>query len=210
MANILGVQFGHDGSVCIVKDGKLEVSIATERITRKKKDQGFNDDVIDYVLDQSDLSLDDIDCIATNDFKQEVFGNDYIVDKYPIRDKEFKIYIIPHHLAHCASVYYTSPFNDSYCFSMDCSMGKLEANSLVAYGKGKELIAEYCPQRMEGVLYGEVTEKLGLGPALHKAGTTMGLASYGTSFEFDILMRLNIRWILLQQYRKFWNNLLCR
>jgi len=38
---------------------------------------------------------------------------------------------------------------------------------------------------MEGVLYGEVTEKLGLGPALHKAGTTMGLASYGTPFEFD-------------------------
>ena len=61
MANILGVQFGHDGSVCIVKDGKLEVSIATERITRKKKDHGFNGDVIDYVLDQSDLSLDDID-----------------------------------------------------------------------------------------------------------------------------------------------------
>jgi carbamoyltransferase len=68
---------------------------------------------------------------------------------------------------------------------MDCSMGKIEANSLVAYGKGKKLFAEYCPGEMVGVLYGEVTEKLGLGPALHKAGTTMGLSSYGTPFDFD-------------------------
>jgi len=46
-------------------------------------------------------------------------------------------------------------------------------------------MAMYCPAEMVGVLYGEVTEKLGLGPALHKAGTTMGLASYGTPFDFD-------------------------
>jgi carbamoyltransferase len=64
-------------------------------------------------------------------------------------------------------------------------MGKVEANSLIAYGRGKKLKAMYCPGEMVGVLYGEVTEKLGLGPALHKAGTTMGLSSYGTPFDFD-------------------------
>jgi len=64
-------------------------------------------------------------------------------------------------------------------------MGKPEANSLIAYGRGKNLKAMYCPGEMVGVLYGEVTEKLGLGPALHKAGTTMGLSSYGTPFDFD-------------------------
>ena len=185
MANILGLQFGHDGSVCLVKDGKLEACVATERITRKKKDQAFTDEVIDYVLQQSNLTFDDVDCIATNDFKQEVFGNKYLIEDMPMRGKKVKSYIISHHLAHCASVYYTSSFDDAYCFSMDCSMGKPEANSLVAYGKGKKLMAEYCPNRMEGVLYGEVTEKLGLGSALHKAGTTMGLASYGKPFEFD-------------------------
>ena len=41
-------------------------------------------------------------------------------------------------------------------------MGKIEANSLVAYGKGKNLTAMYCPGEMVGVLYGEVTEKLDL------------------------------------------------
>jgi len=186
MANILGLQFGHDGSVCLVKDGKLEACVATERITRKKKDQEFTDEVIDYVLQQSNLTFDDIDCVATNDFKQEVFGNKYLIEDMPMRGRNVKAYIISHHLAHCASVYYTSPFKNAYCFSMDCSMGKVEANSLVAYGEGNKIFAQYCPQKMEGVLYGEVTEKLGLGPALHKAGTTMGLASYGKSFDFEI------------------------
>jgi len=185
MANILGLNFGHDGSVCLVKDGRLEFAIATERISKIKKQQGFTDEIINYVLDSCGITLDDIDCVATNDFKQEVFGNQYLVDKIVIQGKEFKCYIISHHLSHCASAYYTSPYDKAYCFSMDCSMGKPEANSLIAYGEGKKLMAMYCPAEMVGVLYGEVTEKLGLGPALHKAGTTMGLASYGTPFDFD-------------------------
>ena len=185
MKTILGLNFGHDGSVCLIKDNKLVSAIATERITRNKKQSAFTEEVIDYILEASNTSLDDIDCIATNDFKQEIFGNQYIVDNLTIKEKNFKTYIIPHHLAHCASAYYTSTFQDSYCFSMDCSMGKIEANSLIAYGNGNKLIAEYCPSTMVGVLYGEVTEKLGLGPALHKAGTTMGLASYGKPFDFD-------------------------
>ncbi len=185
MANILGLNFGHDGSVCLVRDGKLEFAIATERITKVKKQSSFTEEVIDYFLDSTGISIDDIDCIATNDFKQEVFGNQYLVEEFSIKGKSIKTYIIPHHLAHCASAYYTSPYDEAYCFSMDCSMGKPEANSLVAYGRGKNIKAMYCPAEMVGVLYGEVTERLGLGPALHKAGTTMGLASYGTPFDFD-------------------------
>lgn len=185
MATILGLNFGHDGSVCLVKNGKLEYAISTERITRKKKQSAFTDEVINYILEAANITLEDIDCIATNDFRQEVFGNDYLVDQFTIQGKEFKTFIIPHHLSHCASAYYTSPFTNAYCFSMDCSGGKVEANSLIAYGNKNKLVAEYCPATMVGVLYGEVTEKLGLGPALHKAGTTMGLASYGKPFDFD-------------------------
>ena len=51
MANILGLNFGHDGSVCLVRDGKLEFAIATERITKVKKQSSFTEEVIDYFLD---------------------------------------------------------------------------------------------------------------------------------------------------------------
>ena len=190
MANILGLHVGHDGSVCLVKDGRLECAIATERITRIKKDYAFTDDVIDYVLSESNLTLDDIDCVALGDNNRQIFGNKHSTQTFKIKGKEFKTYIINHHLAHCSSVYYTSPFDDAYCFSMDCSthtetIFNPESNSLIAYGKGNKIFIEYCPNRMEGVLYADVTERLGLGPALHKAGTTMGLASYGKPFEFD-------------------------
>jgi len=185
MSVILGLNFGHDGSVCIIKNGKLISAIATERITKIKKQSGFNEDVIDYILSSSNTSINEIDYIATNDFKQEVFGNQVVEDFFEIKGKKIKTFIISHHLAHCASAYYTSPYENSYCFSMDCSMGKIEANSLIAYGNGNKLTAEYCPGIMVGVLYGEVTEKLGLGPALHKAGTMMGLSSYGTPIDFD-------------------------
>ena len=46
MATILGLNFGHDGSVCLVKNGKLISAIATERITRKKKDASFTEEII--------------------------------------------------------------------------------------------------------------------------------------------------------------------
>lgn len=185
MSVIIGLNFGHDGSVCLVKDGKLISAVSTERLTKIKKQSGFTEEIIDYILDASNTTLDEVDFLATNDFKQELFGNQVLEDVFEIKGKKIKTYIIPHHLSHCASAYYTSNFERAYCFSMDCSMGKLEANSLIAYGEGNKLIAEYCPGTMVGVLYGEVTEKLGLGPALHKAGTTMGLASYGIPFDFD-------------------------
>lgn len=185
MSTILGLNFGHDGAACIVKDGKLEFAISTERITRHKKQSGFTDQVIDYLLNAMQISINGIDYIAASDFKQELIGNNYAIDELEVKGKSIKTFIIPHQLSHCASAYYTSSFDQSYCYSMDCSLGGPEANSLVAYGENNKLIAEYCPGEMVGIVYGDVTERLGLGPALHKSGTTMGLASYGKPFDFD-------------------------
>ena len=93
MSIILGLNFGHDGSVCLVKDGKLEFAITTERLTKVKKQHGFTDEVIHHVLESTNTKLDDIDCVATNDFKQEVFGNEYLVDIFNVLGKEIAILI---------------------------------------------------------------------------------------------------------------------
>lgn len=186
MSIVLGINYGHDGSACIVRNGKLEIAIATERITRRKKDSSITDDVIYYVLNELNLSIHDIDYIATNDIEQSIFGNQVLEKELNILGKKIPCIVIPHHLAHCASAYYTSSFKNSYCLSVDvCSQINKIANSLVAYGEGNKLNALYCPQAMCGAMYGTVTESLGLGPMLHKAGTTMGLASYGEVFDFD-------------------------
>lgn len=186
MSIVLGINYGHDGSACIVRNGKLEIAIATERITRRKKDLSITDDVICYVLSELNLSIHDVDYIATNDIEQSIFGNEILKERIAILGRTIPSFVIPHHLAHCASAYYTSLFENSYCLSVDvCSQTNKIANSLVAYGEGNKLNALYCPQAMCGARYGTVTESLGLGPMLHKAGTTMGLASYGKVFDFD-------------------------
>ena len=60
MSTILGLNFGHDGSVCLVKNGKLEFAITTERLTKIKKQQGFTDEVIRHVLESTNTKLEDI------------------------------------------------------------------------------------------------------------------------------------------------------
>ena len=66
--NVLGIQFGHDGSQAVVKDGHLVSAVATERITRFKKERGCTKQSIKYVLDKADMKLDDIDVVAVTNW----------------------------------------------------------------------------------------------------------------------------------------------
>ena len=182
---IVGINDGHDGSVCVVRDGNLISAISTERITRVKKQAGITDEIIKYALDCAGISASDIDFTVESDCCKKVCKNDHVKTKRTVFGKDLEHYIIPHHLAHCASAYYTSNFSDSHCISMDCSCGSPEFNSLVARGEGNKLYSVYCPNLLIGVIYGIVTERLGFGDAAFKAGTTMGFAPYGKKIDFD-------------------------
>lgn len=197
---VLGLHYGHDGSACVIKNGKLVSAVSSERITRKKKFPGVTNEVIDYVLKNADIEFDDIDCIALSDYDTNSSNDTLALSKYltsgtvfgntvdelygVLRGKHFKVYVIPHHLSHCASAFYTSNFDQAWCFSMDSSGYKVACNSLVAWGKGNKIVAEYCPGLMAGWNYAVFTHMLGLGNPVHKAGSTMGLASYGTIDHF--------------------------
>jgi carbamoyltransferase len=189
---ILGLGFGHDGSACIIKDGKLVSAIETERLTREKHAWGVTHEVIDYVLEEANVSFDDIDCISIFDFWFPEYANDTLIFPNSIqnltnvsttqgvlRNKTFDVYIIPHHLSHCASAYYTSNFQEAWCFSMDSSGHAPFFNSLVARGNGNKLNMEYCPGIMVGYHYNYFTMQ-SLGDSVNKAGSLMGLSSYGT------------------------------
>lgn len=200
MANILGLHFGHDSSAALVKDGRLISAISFERITRVKKYAGMIKDGVDYVLSQGNISIKDIDAIgvsdysldkAGNDFKlyindleiqdtnQKLFGNEVAKGYFFINNHKIPAFVIPHQLSHCASAFYTSNFDKSYCFSIDSSGGHRGANSLIAFGNGKKLDALACPNLMIGNAYAIFTQKLGIGDPLYKAGSTMGLGCYG-------------------------------
>jgi carbamoyltransferase len=200
MANILGLHFGHDSSVALVKDGRLISAISLERITRIKKHAGMTIEAIDYVLSQANISIKDIDAIGVSDYSldkagqdirlyinnleiqdtnQKLFGNEVAQGHFIINNYKIPAFVIAHQLSHCSSAFYTSNFDKSYCFSVDSSGGHRGANSLIAFGNGKKIDAVACPNLMIGNAYAMFTQKLGIGDPLYKAGSTMGLACYG-------------------------------
>ena len=65
MSKILGISaFYHDSAACILKDGKILAAAQEERFTRKKHDQNYPYNAIDFVLKFANLKLSEIDQIV--------------------------------------------------------------------------------------------------------------------------------------------------
>ncbi len=201
MVNILGLNYGHDGSAAVVRNNRLVCAISNERLSRVKKAVGVSREMVQYVLDGAGLSLRDISCVAFATYLYspdnyvklinpngdeiqshlfDLFG-DQVFHQGNVQIEGLRIpaVFINHHMTHCASAFYTSDFDHAACLSVDASGRHPEACSLFAYGFGNKMHYFYCPGIMIGNAYSVFTEKLGLGPGLTKAGTLMGLAPYG-------------------------------
>lgn len=107
----LGGSF-HDLSCCLLENGEIKVAIEQERLSREKhalgrKSQKYTQ--IKYCLDQTPIK--DIDLIIGNDL---IIFNDLI-------DKELLNHAvrINHHMAHAASSYYTSGFDNAAVLVID-------------------------------------------------------------------------------------------
>ena len=65
MTSILGISaFYHDSAACILKDGKIIAAAQEERFTRKKHDQSYPYNAIEFVLNFANLKLSEVDQIV--------------------------------------------------------------------------------------------------------------------------------------------------
>ena len=56
MSSILGISaFYHDSAACLLKDGEIVAAVQEERFTRKKHDQNFPSNAIQYCLDEASI-----------------------------------------------------------------------------------------------------------------------------------------------------------
>ncbi|MEC7538677.1 MAG: carbamoyltransferase N-terminal domain-containing protein, partial [Pseudomonadota bacterium] len=62
--NILGLHFGHDGAVCVLRNGEIASYVLRERINRTKHALGVSDAEIDKALSDAAIAPCDIDRIA--------------------------------------------------------------------------------------------------------------------------------------------------
>jgi len=101
----------------------------------------------------------------------------------------YQWHFVEHHLAHAASAFFPSPFQEAAVMTID---GRGErATTLYAYGHGcdLELIDQVKMPNSLGILYERVTEYLGF---LHSSDEykVMALASYGKPVYLDAFRRM--------------------
>ena len=80
---ILGMHFGHDGAVSIVKDGKVLSYISRERTSRVKHAIGITTNELDLAFVEAQITVDDIDyCTIVSTQNMEILNgliNDFSI-----------------------------------------------------------------------------------------------------------------------------------
>lgn len=184
----------HDFSACITENEKVLYMIEDERITRKKhaKDlgvslsQGFSRK---YCLTQTGIDMSEVDLVVANDIINPAI-------LFRLND----VQMINHHLAHAASAFFCSPYEEAAILIID-SVGSKELvgnkffyeSVTYAYGKnnhieilqkntGKNIHGTDYIENSLGIFYSIITEIIGF-EELHE-GKTMGLAPYGSDVMY--------------------------
>lgn len=214
---ILGIScFYHDAAAALLVDGVIVAAAQEERFTRKKHDESFPKNAVAYCLKASGVTIADIDHVVFYDkpllkferiletfftvwprgFKMFIMAmRTWLTEKLWIDAKiakelgfEGEILYTEHHIAHAASAYYASPFDDAVVATID-GVGEWDTAS-VGYGKGAALTLSESidfPDSL-GLLYSALTYYLGfkVNSAEYKV---MGLAPYGNPAVFRDTMK---------------------
>jgi len=194
---------GHDSAAALVVDGVLVAAAAEERFNRQKHSAKFPIGAISYCLSEAGLALDDVDEVAhgfdyapyeraytldpvTSRLYREVFSRDALVEMVQRDLPGFppeRIHSVSHHLAHAASAYFTSGWDECLAVVVD-GMGEAQSVSVFHAHDGKlDPLAEISAQDSIGVLYSLVTLHLGFDFNSDEY-KIMGLAPYGNPERF--------------------------
>ncbi|MDP7556572.1 MAG: carbamoyltransferase N-terminal domain-containing protein, partial [Nitrospinaceae bacterium] len=214
--NILGISaFYHDSAACLVQDGEIVAAAQEERFSRKKHDDSFPKEAVEFCLREAGICVADLDYVGFYDkpfIKFERILETYLsiapkglrqfLSAMPIWLKE-KIWtrsnirenlqysgpvlFSEHHESHAASAFYPSPFEEAAILTMD-GVGEW-ATSSIAVGRGNkiELIKELRFPHSLGLLYSAFTYYLGfkVNSGEYKV---MGLAPYGKSEYTKVIL----------------------
>lgn len=210
--NILGLNAFHgDSSACLMVGGQLVAAAEEERFRRIKHWAGFPSKAIAFCLEHAGLSLADIDVIAINTdpkaarfrkiayacsgrasvtlLKEKLLTRkkrlsviDNLQVEFPAQTFSGKLEFVEHHIAHLASAFNVSPYDQASVISVD-GFGDF-ASAAWGYGSkaGSRAMVDvqarvYFPHSM-GIFYQALTQYLGF-PHYGDEYKVMGLAPYG-------------------------------
>src|SRR5689334_3286413 len=164
---------GHDAAAALLIDGVTVAAAAQERFDRQKHSARFPMGAICYCLHEAGLSLEDIDEIAhgfdyspyrkaysidstTARLYQEVFSRDALLATVERDMPGFppeRVHQVSHHLAHAASAYFTSGWDECLVAVVD-AMGEAHSVSIFHGQNGRlDKLRETSAQDSIGILY---------------------------------------------------------
>jgi carbamoyltransferase len=209
----LGIScYYHDAAAAIVRDGEIVAAAQEERFSRLKGDPSFPLSAISYCLEEARIGAAQLDSVVYYDKPVRTFHRllesykavaprglkswltampIWISQKLHIREivkqtleYDGPVLFTPHHLAHAASAFFPSPFDEAAILTID-GVGEWSTAS-IGVGRGNEakLLREMRFPDSLGLLYSAFTHFCGfkVNSGEYKL---MGLAPYGEPSYLD-------------------------
>jgi carbamoyltransferase len=190
---------GYDAAAALVSEGELIAAAAEERFNRRKHTGEFPVEAASYCLAEHGIDIQDVDEIA-HGFNYSAYRDLYAMDPVTadlydrvfsreafLRDVERhfpgfppeRVFQVPHHLAHAASAYFTSGWDNCLVVVID-AMGEVQGATIYRGCDGKLIkLREISASHSIGILYSLVTLHLGFDFNSDEY-KIMGLAPYGS------------------------------
>jgi carbamoyltransferase len=216
---ILGLNAFHgDAAAALVRDGVLLAAVEEERFRRLKHWAGFPSQAIASCLEQTGLTLADVDHIAINqdpsanrvrkalylltqrpdprlvldrlrNRKARKSLRDHLDEAFPGSSFRGTIENVEHHLAHLSSAFHVSPFEEAAVVSVD-GFGDF-SSAAWGLGRGTQIAVDgkvHFPHSL-GAFYQAITQYLGF-PHYGDEYKVMGLAPYGQPTHLEQMRKI--------------------
>jgi carbamoyltransferase len=199
---------GYDAAAALICGGALTAAAAEERFSRCKHTGHFPIGAASYCLSEHDISIHDVDEIAhgfdysayrelysmdpiSAELYQSVFSREALLGQI---DRHFpgfphdRVYQVGHHLAHAASAYFSSGWDESLVAVID-AMGEIQSATIYRGCANRlERFREIFASHSIGILYSLVTLHLGFDFNSDEY-KIMGLAPYGDPRRYEPFFR---------------------
>jgi carbamoyltransferase len=202
---ILGVSAFHaDASAAALVDGRFVAGVEEERFRRIKHWAGFPEQALRFCLAEAGGAMEDVQALAVSRQPRAYFLRKALLAlSHPrslrraagrVRNlaqiqsleervaaafgRSPRVHPVEHHLAHVASAFFCSPFEEAMCLTVD-GFGDF-VSTMMAVGRGNSvdvLQRVHFPHSL-GLFYSAVTQYLGF-PGFGDEYKVMGLAAYG-------------------------------
>src|SRR2546423_1395620 len=215
---ILGLNAYHgDSAACLIVDGKLVAAAEEERFRRIKHWAGLPTQAIDYCLREGRVELSDVNHIAINrqpgvnnwrrlgfvlthrphpklmwqkikNIRSAASIKEALESRYRIK-LQAQVHHVEHHLAHLASAFLVSGFEEAACISID-GFGDF-ASTALGMGQGHRIDIDqrvYFPHSL-GIFYSAITQFIGF-PNFGDEYKVMGLAPLGQPVYLEKMREL--------------------